>query len=281
VTRRTRAPKIVATLLTRDEADVVATTIEHHLAHGVSAIIVTDNASSDATASIVERYPEVVEILREPGRDHDQSRWVTRMARLACRLDPDWIVHLDADELWCGLESLSGVRADVVVSERCYIHPPASAPFDLRSTRHFLDLDRLPLPRDLKVIHRPDPNVVVCHGNRALEGRARGAIASGVRRHHYPIRSVAQWERKARHHEAMQRRGAFCERWSRWHELLQAGKIADAFASLVAAWESFRLDPSDRASLLEVVEHLGTDEVLRIFAERPDLVPGVGEWPAE
>ena len=94
--------KIVATILAKNEEDIIAENIEHHIEQGVSQFIVTNNNSTDHTRSIVEKYPEVAEIIDEPGDNHHQSKWVTRMAKMACKLNPDWIVHLDADELWGG-----------------------------------------------------------------------------------------------------------------------------------------------------------------------------------
>ena len=57
------------TLLVRDEADVVDAQVAFHLHAGVDLVIATDNASSDGTTEILERYERAgrVRLLREPG----------------------------------------------------------------------------------------------------------------------------------------------------------------------------------------------------------------------
>ena len=67
------------TLLVRDEADVVDAQIAFHLHAGVDFVIATDNASSDGTTEILERYERagILRLLREPGDEMRQAEWVT------------------------------------------------------------------------------------------------------------------------------------------------------------------------------------------------------------
>ena len=45
--------KIVATLLVRNESELVADCFEHHLSQGVDAFIVTDHCSVDGLAEVL------------------------------------------------------------------------------------------------------------------------------------------------------------------------------------------------------------------------------------
>ena len=45
--------KLVMTLLVRDEEDILAQNLEHHLAQGVDFFVVTDNGSIERTPDIL------------------------------------------------------------------------------------------------------------------------------------------------------------------------------------------------------------------------------------
>jgi hypothetical protein len=51
-----RRPRIIMTLLCRDEEDIIGYNIAYHLAQGVDFVIVTDNASRDRTPRLLERF---------------------------------------------------------------------------------------------------------------------------------------------------------------------------------------------------------------------------------
>ena len=91
------------TLLARDEADVVDAQIAFHLHAGVDHVIATDNASSDRTTEILERYEraDICACCASRATTCDRRAWVTRMARLAAtEHEADWVINSDADEFW-------------------------------------------------------------------------------------------------------------------------------------------------------------------------------------
>lgn len=172
--------KLVTTLLVRDEADIVAATVEHHLDQGSQVVIVTDNGSVDGTTEILAEYADagVVDLLHEPQQDYQQSAWVTRMARRAAtRFAADWVINADADEFWLAkdhrlrlVDVLSGIpaAAGAVLARRVNLVGPPGDDEDWVDRLRWRDLYSLSergTPLGPKVCHRADPGVAIPQGN--------------------------------------------------------------------------------------------------------------------
>lgn len=208
---------LAMTLLARDEQEILRDNIRYHLDLGVDHIVVTDNRSEDRTRAIVEDYVRqgVATYIYEPADIHAQSRWVTRMARLAHeRLGAKWILHTDADEFWMPRHAASlseffrGVEGyNVVQGERhdfvCFHEEDNGgmpAPFWRRMVyRKKVSLNPLGQPLLPKVAHLASAGVVVEHGNHAVSGLADTKILQGgLDILHFPLRSRQQYLRKIR-----------------------------------------------------------------------------------
>lgn len=202
--------RIVMTLLVRNEEDIIEANIEFHLAQGVDFIIATDNGSTDRTRDLLLRYARqgVLHLIDEPEDDYSQSKWVTRMARLAHQdFGADWVINNDADEFWW---PRSGTLATVLrgaspavgglSAARSNFRPLADlagAFYDsmvVRDTRSVNDLGRALSP---KTCHRAMPDITVEQGNHEVYG-ASGPIdeTEDIEIFHFPIRTYAQFEGK-------------------------------------------------------------------------------------
>lgn len=234
--------KIVATLVVRDEEDILEDMLSHTLSEGVTHIFATDNASRDNTRHILARHPEVVDIHYSDDMTHNQETHTTRMAIKACALKPDWIVHLDADEFWCGLGDIQSHSEHALWATTAFVHPPArnvtknQAP--LRHMQKYVDFRGH--AREFKVIHRPSPTVMVKHGNHGVLGLGKMGYCDEITRHHYPIRSFNQFARKVQQGtEALKARQFVCERWYLWYEEWQAGNLGKLYEAMIGAWDAF------------------------------------------
>ncbi len=209
--------KLVMTLLARDEADVVDAQIAFHLHAGVDFVIATDNASTDGTTEILERWERGghLRLIREPGQDMRQDEWVTRMARLAAtEHGADWVINADADEFWWPRSgSLKDVLATVPrrygIVRGCWRHflprPDDGGFFAERMT---VRLAKPAHPGDKetifhahqKVAHRGHAGVKIERGNHNADAPGleplRGWHPLEVL--HFSFRSDVQLERKAR-----------------------------------------------------------------------------------
>ncbi len=252
--------KIVMTLLVRDEEDILEANLRHHLAAGIDEIIVTDNRSTDATPQILADAAALgrVRVLREPGEDYAQSRWVTRMARLAAEEHgADWVLHADADEFIAAKfgsirDALGLVPAGfgVIAAPRLDFRPvsPSPLPFYERMTvRDVRAVNPRGQPLRPKASHRGHPGATLGQGNHAVAG-VPGPIWGDcpLVMFHYALRSYGQFERKVRLGGAAYERNtelsaAAREPWRTLYELYQRGGLRD--------WYDARELPADELGL--------------------------------
>jgi hypothetical protein len=201
--------RVVATLLARNEADIVAAMIEHALAIGVDFIVATDHRSNDGTTEILHDYAATgrLELFEEKSDRFEQARWVSGMARRAALVHgASWVINHDADEfLWPeGLDlkaALAAVepRAGLVgLAERRFAEAP-------NRTGGWAELDVASFPGNIwagtnywKVAHRADPGVRVLHGNHFAYGPRLGGVSGRppLEVLHFPERSLAHYVRK-------------------------------------------------------------------------------------
>lgn len=238
---------LVMTLLVRDEADIVAAVVEHHLAAGVDLVVATDNGSVDGTAEILAAYEKagVVEPHHEPGRDYRQGEWVTRMARRAARVHgADWVINADADEfLWADgplpavFAGLAGGGA-VVPRDNLVAEPGTGGSWvDRLVLRDELSLSPRGTRIGPKFCHVGDPEVTVEYGNHAAAGPRIGPPAGGhgLRMLHVPDRGATQYARKIRNGGSAYAANTVVGAEVGWHwredyERLRAGTFADVYA---------------------------------------------------
>lgn len=97
-------PKLIMTLLVKNEQDIIEENLIFHKAMGIDGFIVTDNCSTDKTKEILLKYQKkgwILKIITEKSQTYSQSDWVHRMDVLARDIyKADWIINADADEFW-------------------------------------------------------------------------------------------------------------------------------------------------------------------------------------
>lgn len=94
--------KIYGVSMVRDEADIIALSVRHHLALGLDRVIVVDNGSRDETADVLERLNSDSRFSwrRMETDGHRQAEIFTALAEEAHRDGADWLLPFDADEFW-------------------------------------------------------------------------------------------------------------------------------------------------------------------------------------
>ena len=208
--------RVLATMVVRDEEEILAANLDYHIAQGVDLVLVMDNGSQDATSTILRDYAQRGLVRIVPGAEPDRFRqgaWVTAMARIAYDdHDADWVLHLDADEFWYPrggtLPDVLGAvppQYGVIRAARVDFAPVRTdaGPFWQRMTvrrRVFrTPLGHRGLPR---VAHRGHREVVIGDGNHQANapGLRLGPPVELMDALHFPARSQAQFERKIAAH---------------------------------------------------------------------------------
>jgi hypothetical protein len=210
--------KLVVTLMVRDEVDIIAAMVEHHLDQGADLIIATDNGSVDGTTDVLQRYADAgaVELHHDPVHRKQQHAVVTQMARRAfTEFGADWVVNADADEFWAPQDKSLTLRSafeqipldldafNVPVVNM--VGPPALKGSgidrllwrDHRTAEQLQAIGIYAQPTD-NAVHRGDPDVVVAQGNHFVSLRSNGQPdpAYALETFHVPWRSWEQFERK-------------------------------------------------------------------------------------
>ncbi len=206
---RNRPMRVVMTLLARNEADIIAATIEHAFSIGVDFIVATDHRSTDGTTDILRDYAATgrLELFEERSDRFAQAKWVTAMARRAARVHgATWVINHDADEfIWpagfdlkATLGAVEPAAGLLGLAERRFAELPGGG-------GGWCDRDIVSYPGSLwsgtrywKVCHRADPWVRVVHGNHFAYGPRLGGVSAGepLEVLHFPERSLAHYLRK-------------------------------------------------------------------------------------
>ncbi len=215
--RKNISPKLIMTLLVKNEELRLEHNILFHKAMGVDEFIITDNNSTDSTPQIIQKYVDkgwVVESIKEPGSGHRQKVWVDRMIWSAKNNhSADWVINADADEMWyspsnslkeemTGADNILKCRVvNVYPKEGCdwwewdeAIHPipkPEYSRFDLSPFHVFKSYT-------YKTAHTARGYIKISEGNHKvtmLPSRKRG---SEITIYHYNILSQNQFVKKMR-----------------------------------------------------------------------------------
>lgn len=184
-----------AVSVVHDEMDVLPLVLDHLQRQGVTGLVVSDNASTDGTRQFLEDYRgELALVLAADELPHRlQEHKLDVLVRLAVEHDAQWIVPMDADEFWYGVD---GTLAEVL-QRSAPDRPVQSAHVHnaVRTPRGFLvGTGADPLP---KVAFRPHRWAHLAHGNHSVH--RPGLIGQDLRVLHFPYRSQEHFLAKIRH----------------------------------------------------------------------------------
>lgn len=209
-------PKLIMTLLVRNEADIIETNLLFHNKMGIDGFIVTDNNSTDKTVSILKKYYEkgwVKEIIYEPGNNHNQKKWVDRMIKIAKnKYHADWVINADADELWYSplgnlKKEVEKLTCNIVSCPLINVIPEENMPLYFWNkvvVSPIQNLEEKGLSKYAvynvqinKEMHRTKGYIMISDGNHHVEMFPEKRFNNpNIVIYHYPVRGYSHFQRK-------------------------------------------------------------------------------------
>ena len=185
----------------RNEADIIELTVRHIISEGIDYLIIADNLSHDGTREILEGLAQELPITVVDDLDpaHRQSEKMTALAEQAVAGGADWIVPIDADEIWRSRngtvrDAIEGTSSNIIVAPVFDHHPRPTM-------RGGSIIERMPWNRTTqyaKVAYRWHPGAVITDGNHWVKSLPREPDRERLLIDHYPFRSWPQFRRKMR-----------------------------------------------------------------------------------
>ena len=286
-------------MMVRNEADIIAANVRHHLAHGVDRLLVVDNGSSDGTDRVLAGLSRGGRLYwkRHLGAYH-QAQIMTELAREAFLGGAAWVLPIDADEFWCASggdlrdvleDSKAGaLQADIVnfiqrreqreaapdalwhMTRRC---PEPAGPLEL--TRELVEGRRIGFVEMMyppKWVSRASLAIEIAYGNHSVMGvdgpyEKTAAIVCL----HAPLRARSVLEAQGRHGrrlEGVVQDETICWHWRRWRRIAEedgledewrANSYADDCLDVYGAKHPVVFDPRLRDVVAPWIEHTPGD----------------------
>lgn len=260
--RPTPHPRLIMTLLVKNEEEMLEQNLLFHKRMGVDGFIITDNNSTDRTPQIIEKYRQrgwVVEVIKELRTDYAQKQWVDRMVWLAkTKYGADWVINADADEFWLPNSRdfkavFSSIRGNILLCGMRNVYPEEGKPWTewgntVHPIKNCQDYD-LPLyhvfgEQKNKVAHRTDGYLQISMGNHKVAmfpSRKREGL---ITIYHYNVRTKAAFiekmvkggrtieQRKSRH-------GG--RHWRHFYQLYKEGRLEEEYDRIIGRTQYDRL----------------------------------------
>lgn len=247
-------PRLIMTLLVKNEADKLEQNLLFHHEMGVDGFIVTNNNSSDTTPDILRRYKEkgwILEIIDEPSTGYEQKLWVDRMVVMAIKkYHADWIINADADELWyapsgCLKTELAECRSRIMKCEAHCMMPEEDKPFTEWTQRvepvnnpEQYDLSPYSIfqPQRGKVAHRAAGYLHIAMGNHKVAMLPRTKTIGPIRIYHYSVGTrqvfidkMVQGGRELEKHSS--KHGG--RHWRYFYQLWKEGRLSEEYDRVI------------------------------------------------
>ena len=170
-------PSVAAVLFVLNEAGIVGDCIRNLMDEGVERVYVAHGASTDGTGDVLKALG--VTVFDDDSPDAQQQYWIDRLSHIAFEDGADWVLPVDADEFWTGINSLADVGPE-------FGHVTATLWHHNNSVLKVVPAERLP-----KVAYRASLATEIGPGNH---GVTNAGLCAG------PVLEIRHWQYQGREH---------------------------------------------------------------------------------
>jgi len=198
-------PSVWAITVARNESDMIGHMLRHHMSLGLTGMIVFNNLSDDGTGDIAKSVPGVI-VVDDNTASHDQGRKNRDMTIMAMECGAEWILAIDADELW--YPTMSRTIPELLAesafesfrvpghNQTCtgFDDPQDDDPVSRMHWRFASDTGKFcPAPR---IAYRCKPGRFAMGANERTNDNAVSPMQRDILVRHYPVRSAEQFAKK-------------------------------------------------------------------------------------
>lgn len=251
---KNKSPKLIMTLLVKNEEVMLERNLIFHKIMGVDGFIVTDNNSTDRTLDIISEYKRkgwILEVIQERDTDYEQKKWVDRMVWMAKRkYHADWVINADADEFWYPKtgnfkDELGRVKANALVCQVVNVYPEKGKDWwqwnkvvvGIKDYEKY-NLSRYSIfsPPFQKVLHRTVGYIQISMGNHKVAMFPKLLAKGNIRIYHYNVQHKEQFLKKMINggKQLEQHKGKHGGRhWRYFYNLYKEGKLEAEYERVI------------------------------------------------
>jgi len=201
--------KVFALLMVKNEIDVIENNINYLVTQELDGIFIADNLSTDGTYEAIQRlkchHPIPITTIIDEEIGYYQSEKMNNWSRLCFQMGADYIIPIDADEIWYSLdntktlgESIKTTDADIFVAQSVDFIPTIYDDYNQLNFIKRMSYRKLNSDSFSAVAFNYSDGYELEMGNHDIKNHPGKRVSNVIGIRHYQYRSYPQFVKKVR-----------------------------------------------------------------------------------